>query len=30
MKSKLISLLDKLSDKQVEFLYHFVRKLFDV
>ena len=28
MKSKLIVLLDKLSDKQVEFLYHFARKLF--
>ena len=28
MKSKLIALLDKLNDRQVEFLYHFAKKLF--
>ena len=30
MKSKLIMVLDKLSDAQIEYLYHFAKKLFRV
>ena len=30
MKLKLISLLDILNDKQVEYLYHLAKKLFRV
>lgn len=30
MKTKLIEVLDKLSEKQIEFLYYFAKKLFDV
>lgn len=30
MKTKLIEVLDKLSEKQIEFLYHFAKNLFDV
>lgn len=30
MKAKLVEVLDKLSEKQIEFLYHFARKLFGV
>ncbi len=30
MKSKLIEVLDKLSEKQVEYLYHLAKKLFGV
>lgn len=30
MKQKIIATLDGLSDKQVEFLYYFVKKLFGI
>lgn len=30
MKESLIKLLDKLSEAQIVYLYHFVKKLFGV